>query len=81
MQPYQSEYILNLKAIIALTERKMASGYSYEEYHTLLLDEREQIKKKVKHNIDLLRENLFPLFDNLDQRSRRICQSPFRWKK
>ena len=65
MQPYQSEYILNLKAIIALTERKMASGYSYEEYHTLLLDEREQIKKKVKHNIDLLRENLFPLFDNL----------------
>ncbi len=65
MQPYQEEYIQNLKEMITLAERKMAAGCSFEEYQERLSEERQKKKEIAERNRNLLRENLFPLFDNL----------------
>ncbi len=65
MQPYQEEYITNLKEIILLNTHKKTAPCSFETYQTQLSQNRQQIKKKVARNMELLRDGLFPLLDNL----------------
>lgn len=65
MQPYQEEYIANLRDIAALAARKKTEGRCFEAYQDQLLRNRAQIERKVARNMDLLRKHLFPLLDHL----------------
>lgn len=65
MRPYQEEYIANLKDIVMLTARKKPAGQDFEEYVKGLLQNRLQAEQKVKRNMELLREGVFPLLDRL----------------
>lgn len=65
MQPYQEEYIANLRDIAALAARKKPEGFSFESYQTALTENRVRIEQKVARNMELLRGELFPLLDHL----------------
>lgn len=67
MQPYQEEYITNLKDIAALAARKKTKGRSFEEYLGELLKCRVQMEEKAARNMELLRQGLFPLLDHLPE--------------
>lgn len=67
MQPYQEEYIANLKDIAALAARKKTEGRSFEAYREKLTADRAQIEQKVGRNMELLRAELFPLLDHLPE--------------
>ena len=65
MQPYQEEYIANIKEIIALTEWKRPAGESFEEYAAGLRRDEELGREKTRRTMALLRENLVPALDGL----------------
>ena len=65
MQPYQEEYIANLKDIAANTARKKPEGLFFEAYQAELSANRGQIEQKVMRNMELLKGELFPLLDHL----------------
>lgn len=65
MQPYQEEYIANLKDIALLSARREHSACSFAEYQESLSRSGIQAEHKIDRNIKLLREELFPLFDRL----------------
>lgn len=65
MQFYQEEYITNLKDIAVLTARKKPENCSFEEYLEELLQAKQQAEQKVKRNMELLRNDLFPVLDHL----------------
>ncbi len=67
MQPYQEEYIANLREIAALAARKKTEGYTFESYQTELAKNRNRIAGKVERNMELLRAGLFPLLDHLPE--------------
>lgn len=59
MQPYQEEYIANLKDITVLASRRQTSNHSLAEYQEKLLHDRSLLEKKINRNIELLRDGLF----------------------
>lgn len=65
MQPYQEEYIANLRDIAVLATRKSLDCHSFDTYRDTLLQNRSLIEAKINRNIELLRDELFPLFDRL----------------
>lgn len=65
MQPYQEEYIANLRDIAVLATRKNPDCHSFDTYRDTLLQNRSLIADKINRNIALLRDELFPLFDRL----------------
>ncbi|MCM1299649.1 MAG: hypothetical protein NC203_10790 [Firmicutes bacterium] len=65
MQSYQEEYIANLKEISALSIYQNPEGLAFENYYKRLMEYREEIIKKGRRNIQILRENLFPSLDRL----------------
>lgn len=65
MQPYQEEYIENMKNIAVLTARKKTGDLTFEAFEAELLQAREQLEQKIKRNMKLLREYLFPTLDHL----------------
>ncbi len=65
MQPYQEEYIANLKDIAVLTAHKSPEGRSYEVYRKELNRCRKLTTEKIARNMELLRDKLFPLLDSL----------------
>lgn len=65
MQPYQEEYIANLKDIAVLTAHKNPAGRSYEVYRKELDKCRELTMEKIARNMELLRDKLFPLLDSI----------------
>lgn len=65
MQPYQEEYIANLKDIAVLTARKSPEDRSFEAYQEAFLNDRKQAEEKAKRNMTLLKEELFPVLDRL----------------
>lgn len=67
MQPYQEEYIANLKDIAALAARKKTRCRSFEEYQAELMADRMGIEQKVARNMELLKSELFPLMDHLPE--------------
>lgn len=69
MQPYQEEYIANLKAIAVLAARKAPDCPSFEAYCGTMLENRALIMAKINRNIELLRQGVFSLFDRLFEAS------------
>lgn len=67
MQPYQEEYIANLKEISTLTVRKAPEGLPFEKYFQELLQDRLQVEQKIKRNMELLRQELFPILDHIHE--------------
>lgn len=65
MQPYQEEYIANIKEITALTARKIPKGQSFEAYYAACLEDRGQVEQKAKRNMEILRTKLFPVLDHM----------------
>ena len=67
MDPYQEEYIANLKEIASLAARKKPGNRSFEEYQEGLLRNRRRIEKIVDRNMEMLKSELFPLLDHLPE--------------
>lgn len=65
MQPYQKEYIDNLREIAVLATLRTQDCPSFEIYRDALLKSRALVTDRIHRNIALLRDNLFPLFDRL----------------
>ena len=70
MQPYQEEYLANMQEFIALTEWKRPGGESFAEYEAGLRRNEAMAREKVRQNMVLLRDNLFPLLDRLFEADR-----------
>lgn len=67
MQPYQEEYIANLKEIAGLSVQRKSRLQSFEDYLAEQQQCRMRLELLVGRNMELLRENLFPLLDLLFQ--------------
>lgn len=65
MRPYQEEYIENIREIAALTAREKPGELTFEAYEERLRRRERQAAEKVKRNMELLRQDLFPALDNL----------------
>ena len=65
MQPYQEEYIANIKEITALTARRRRGDLSFEQYAAEMRSREMLAWEKVQRNMTLLREGLFPALDQL----------------
>ena len=65
MQPYQEEYISNIKQAADLAAWKKPDGLTFEQYAALLLENEERITQASKRSMELLRGGLFPVLDNL----------------
>ncbi|MDE7218774.1 MAG: hypothetical protein K2O45_04025 [Oscillospiraceae bacterium] len=65
MQPYQEEYLANLKEIAALTARKKPDGLSFAAYELRLRQNEGLVRQRVKRNVELLRGGLVPALDHL----------------
>ncbi len=74
MQPYQEEYIANMKEIAGLTARKKAGSLTFDAFETELLQSREQLEQKINYNMKLLREQLFPQLDHLLEAAPELLQ-------
>lgn len=67
MEPYQEEYIANLREIAALSPRRQPSEGTLADYTDRLRRDRARQKQLAARNMALLRENLFPVLDNLPE--------------
>ena len=65
MQPYQEEYIANLKEISLLSVQRGQDAPCFEAYLEGQRQRRARMEQVVARNMSLLRENLFPLLDRL----------------
>ncbi len=65
MQPYQEEYIANIKDIAVITAYRKENHCSCEEFYEQSLENRERAKELAKRNMKLLREGLFPVLDHI----------------
>lgn len=74
MQPYQEEYIANLKDIAVLTARKKIKNQSFEKSLQDSLQTKEKILQIISRNMKLLRNNLFPQLDHLFEASEEELQ-------
>lgn len=70
MQPYQEEYIANIKEIDRLTMHKDVRDISFEEYYKRILEDRRILAEKVQLNMQLLRSNLLPALENIYKASK-----------
>jgi len=74
MQPYQEEYIANLKDIAVLTARKKINNKSFEESLKDSLLTKEKVSRIINRNMELLRDKLFPQLDHLFEASEEELQ-------
>ncbi len=65
MQPYQEEYIANLKEITLLTSGEEREGQNFEEFLAQADGQKRRAEEKAKRNMKLLREGLFPVLDHI----------------
>lgn len=65
MQPYQEEYLDNLRQFAALSQRGRPGELTCEQYAARLTQDRAQIVRLGKRNMELLRTGLFPMLDDL----------------
>lgn len=65
MKPYQKEYLDNLRQFAALSQRERPGGLTFEEYAAQVEENRTRISLLGRRNMELLRESLFPMLDNL----------------
>jgi len=74
MQPYQEEYIANLKDIAVLAAQKNFKNQSFEEFLQNSLKIKEKVLQIVNQNMKLLRNKLFPQLDHLFEASEEDLQ-------
>ena len=74
MQPYQEEYIVNLKSLSALTLHNRQRSQTFEEYLENLSQNQQKTEQIVKRNMELLREKLFPILDHIFDASKEELQ-------
>lgn len=65
MEPYQEEYIANLKEISGLAAESRQELQSFDAFLEKKLACKKRHEQAVERNMTLLRENLFPLLDRL----------------
>ena len=65
MQPYQEEYLDNLRQFDALFQRKRPKELDFEAYTSQVKADREEILRLSRRNMELLRTKLFPSMENL----------------
>ena len=65
MQPYQEEYISNLKKIAELTIWSKSKECSFEEFYVEIFQAGKLLEQTVRRNMELLKENLFPVLDQM----------------
>lgn len=65
MQPYQEEYIANLKEIMTPLSGNGQERLSFEEYVDCVEQKVQRTEEKAKRNMALLREELFPMLDHI----------------
>ncbi len=65
MQPYQEEYLDNLRQFAALSQCGRPGELTCEQYAARLTQDRAQIVRLGKRNMELLRTGLFPMLDDL----------------
>lgn len=65
MQPYQEEYLANLNDIAVLAAHKRPKERTFGEYYEKMLQDSRLAEEKVKRNMELLRDGLFPALDHL----------------
>lgn len=65
MQPYQEEYIANLKDIAVLTAGKGTEKLSFEEFAAYMYQNRQRAEQKMRRNVEILRDELFPVLDRI----------------
>ena len=65
MQPYQEEYIANIREITALSNRTRPGELSFAAYELRLRQSNGLIREKIRRNMELLRQGLFPMLDHL----------------
>lgn len=72
MQPYQEEYIANLKDSAAhrTWKRKGQGEQSFEEWLERERKDRQRAEEKAKRNMELLRKGLFPVLDHIFEADR-----------
>lgn len=71
MQPYQEEYIENLKEIAASAARVRPEEDSFEAYQAQLSKRRALVEERAARNMELLKTELFPLLDHLPETGQR----------
>ena len=77
MQPYQEEYIANVKEYVSLTLRSGPEDRTLEEYAGRLSAQRARRQELGRRNMELLRTMLIPALDHLsgaDEAERRSLQ-------
>ena len=65
MQPYQEEYLENVRRFNALFQRPRRSGMSFDAYLAQARTDREEILRLSRRNMELLRTELFPSMESL----------------
>lgn len=65
MQPYQEEYLANLRRFATLTQRRRPGELTYEQYAAQLRENGAEIARLSQRNMELLRGQLFPMLDDL----------------
>lgn len=75
MQAYQTEYIDNLRAIVALSVWKPEEGQTAADFAAQVRKKDGELHRLEKRNIELLRTDLFPVLDNLFSASDALLQS------
>ncbi|MCM1047288.1 MAG: hypothetical protein NC433_02550 [Clostridiales bacterium] len=65
MRQYQEEYIANLRDIATLNMRGKQENMSFEEFAGYISGNRKRAEQKIIRNMELLRDNLFPVLDRI----------------
>lgn len=65
MQPYQEEYLSNLRQFAVLSQRERPGELTCGEYAAQMEENRAKITRLGQRNMDLLRTGLFPMLDDL----------------
>ena len=65
MQPYQEEYLDNLRQFDTLFQRRQSKELDFEAYAAQAQADREEILRLSRRNMELLRTKLFPSMESL----------------
>ena len=65
MQPYQEEYLENLRRFDALSQRRRSKEQTFEAYAAQARADREELLRLSRRNMELLRTELFPSMEGL----------------
>lgn len=65
MLPYQQEYIDNINKISELSQHKKTENITFDEYYSNIMENKKIEEQIVHRNMQILKENLFPLLDDM----------------